>query len=216
MIKATAGDRIRARRKEIQLTQKALAAKVGVSHVAISQWEKDETVPRGENLLRVAEALGCAPAYIVDGEGQVFQLSPAPVDFYSVPVIGYGQAAHWTADEQLRQTLNNVEYVQSHMALSEAAFALMIKGKAMEPELREGDCAIFEPELAPLPGDVVVALCGDETRVAKYRSRGIVGGKECFELVPLNEDYPPVRSQQVSVRIIGTLVEQRRYRQRNE
>ncbi|WP_353247401.1 helix-turn-helix domain-containing protein [Pantoea stewartii] len=33
----------RARRKELRLTQKDLASKVGVSHVSISQWEKDET-----------------------------------------------------------------------------------------------------------------------------------------------------------------------------
>lgn len=53
----TLGDRIRLRRKSLQLTQKQLAQQVKVSHVAISQWEKEETLPRGENLLRLAEAL---------------------------------------------------------------------------------------------------------------------------------------------------------------
>ncbi|MFY1040031.1 helix-turn-helix domain-containing protein [Pantoea agglomerans] len=36
----TLGDRIRLRRKSLQLTQKQLAQQVKVSHVAISQWEK--------------------------------------------------------------------------------------------------------------------------------------------------------------------------------
>lgn len=215
MKKETPGDRLRARRKELQLTQKALAAKVGVSHVAISQWEKDETVPRGENLLRVAEALGCAPAYIVDGEGQIFQLSPPPAAFHSLPVLSYAQAAKWMNENALRQGIDNVEFIQSNIPLSDAAFALIIRGNAMDPELREGDCAIFDPAISPLPGDFVVAVCGEETLFAKYRPRGNVGGEARFELVPLNEDYPTVCSHQTPVRITGTLVEQRRYRKRD-
>ncbi|WP_445235325.1 helix-turn-helix domain-containing protein [Erwinia sp. MYb416] len=38
MKNTSVGERIRALRKELRLTQKDLAAKVGVSHVSISQW----------------------------------------------------------------------------------------------------------------------------------------------------------------------------------
>ncbi|WGO84502.1 helix-turn-helix domain-containing protein [Arsenophonus apicola] len=61
------GQRIRLRRKELQLTQKQLGKKVGVSHVAISQWEKEETEPNGDNLLSLADALMCTPEYIIRG-----------------------------------------------------------------------------------------------------------------------------------------------------
>ncbi|EPE8592259.1 helix-turn-helix domain-containing protein, partial [Escherichia coli] len=45
------GERIRARRKELKIRQAALGKMVGVSNVAISQWERSETEPNGENLL---------------------------------------------------------------------------------------------------------------------------------------------------------------------
>ncbi|MFS1583701.1 MAG: helix-turn-helix domain-containing protein [Candidatus Arsenophonus phytopathogenicus] len=61
------GQRIRLRRKELQLTQKQLGKRVGVSHVAISQWEKEETEPNGDNLLSLADALMCTPEYIIRG-----------------------------------------------------------------------------------------------------------------------------------------------------
>ncbi|PAV09902.1 hypothetical protein CBG25_02590 [Arsenophonus sp. ENCA] len=61
------GQRIRLRRKELELTQQQLGKKVGVSHVAISQWEKEETEPNGDNLLSLADALICTPEYIIRG-----------------------------------------------------------------------------------------------------------------------------------------------------
>ncbi|MFH8134843.1 helix-turn-helix domain-containing protein [Pantoea osteomyelitidis] len=215
MNKESAGDRIRARRKELKLTQKALAAKVGVSHVAVSQWEKDETVPRGENLLRVSEALGCAPAWIVDGEGEIFNFASPPANFCSVPVIPYAQAAHWTADYLLRYPEHDVEFVQSNMDLSASAFALVLQGSAMAPEFYQGDCVIIEPAIFPLPGDFVAAKNGDEAVFMKYRPRGVINGENLFELVPLNEDYPVLRSHQCPLHIIGTMVEHRRYRRRD-
>ncbi|HGJ5854899.1 helix-turn-helix domain-containing protein [Arsenophonus nasoniae] len=61
------GERIRLRRKELELTQKQLGKRVGVSHVAISQWEKEETEPKGDNLLSLADALMCTAEYILRG-----------------------------------------------------------------------------------------------------------------------------------------------------
>lgn len=62
------GERIRARRKELKIRQAALGKMVGVSNVAISQWERSETEPNGENLLALANALKCSPDYLMKGE----------------------------------------------------------------------------------------------------------------------------------------------------
>ena len=214
MNRQTIGDRIRARRKECRLTQKALAAKVGVSHVAISQWEKDETVPRGENLLRVAAALGCTPAWVFDGEGDLFMLPTSPTErAHAVPIISYQQAANWRGTAFL-ESPEGVSWLQSNVDLSSAAFALIITGNAMEPEFRAGDAIIIDPAVMPIPGDFVVAATGSEALFAKYRPRGMVEGEEVFELVPLNDDYPSLRSNQTPVSLAGTLIEHRRYRQK--
>lgn len=82
----SAGERIRLRRKELKLTQQALSRVVGVSHVAISQWERGETDPSGENLLALAKALRCQPGYLVygstvDGSQDVISREiPEPID----------------------------------------------------------------------------------------------------------------------------------------
>ncbi|WGL95987.1 helix-turn-helix domain-containing protein [Arsenophonus nasoniae] len=73
------GERIKLRRKEFGLTQKQLGKKVGVSHVAISQWEKEETEPNGDNLLSLADALMCSPEYIIRGTSKS---EPAQNDNY--------------------------------------------------------------------------------------------------------------------------------------
>ncbi|EIW8505120.1 transcriptional regulator [Klebsiella pneumoniae] len=68
MNKATAGQRIRQRRKHLGLSQKDLSKACGVSESSISLWEGDNTAPRGENLHKLASALQCSPTWILCGD----------------------------------------------------------------------------------------------------------------------------------------------------
>ena len=54
----TTGQRIKAARKKAGMTQAALAEKLGISYVNISQLEKDQRNPKLETLQRIANALG--------------------------------------------------------------------------------------------------------------------------------------------------------------
>jgi len=54
---STLGQRIRSFRKKIGMTQKELAAAVGMSHNAISHYEKDEREPNIQVLLNIAQTL---------------------------------------------------------------------------------------------------------------------------------------------------------------
>lgn len=49
------GEEIRLLRKEMGLTQQALAAKLGVSFAAVNRWERGHNVPHSERLLRIRE-----------------------------------------------------------------------------------------------------------------------------------------------------------------
>lgn len=62
------GERIRARRKELKLTQRALAKIARVSHVTISQWETGDSEPGGKNLFALSKALQCSPTWILFGD----------------------------------------------------------------------------------------------------------------------------------------------------
>ncbi|MBU9832550.1 helix-turn-helix domain-containing protein [Rahnella sp. FC061912-K] len=66
----TPGHRLKERRKALKLTQRELGKAVGVAHVTISQWERDDTAPSGKNLFALSAALKCSPTWILMGDEQ--------------------------------------------------------------------------------------------------------------------------------------------------
>jgi SOS-response transcriptional repressor LexA len=97
--------------------------------------------------------------------------------------------------------------------ISDYAFALVLEGNSMEPDFRDGDKVVIDPELKPIPGDFVAARCqGDHGTFKKYRPRGVnEHGVEMFDLVPLNEDYPILHETAETCNIAGVLVEHHKY-----
>lgn len=70
-------ERIKQRRKSLKLTQEQIAKQVGVSKATISQWEKGDTSPNGENTLRLAKALQTSADWILYGD-QPRRIDAAP------------------------------------------------------------------------------------------------------------------------------------------
>ena len=71
---------------------------------------------------------------------------------------------------------------------------------------------MIDPDVQPKPGGFVAARNGkQEATFKRYRPRGLnEKGVEYFELVPLNENYPTMRSDLEEITIIGTAVEHRK------
>lgn len=214
-------DRIKQRRTALFLTQGELAKKVGVSRVAVSQWERGDTSPKGENLFSLSNALDCRAEWLIDGKGDL-NLKPASnviaaeAGSHKIPVLSYVQAGNWQESQDFRGIDGGYEYVTADLDDDSRAFAVWVQGNSMTPEFNEGDLIIVDPDVAPLPGDFVVAKNGgEECTFKKYRPRGHKeDGSEIFELVPLNEDYPTLRSETCTIRIIGTMIEHRKFRRR--
>ncbi|TPE15708.1 helix-turn-helix domain-containing protein [Pantoea vagans] len=205
----TLGDRIRLRRKSLQLTQKQLAQQVNVSHVAVSQWEKEETLPRGENLLRLSEALGCAPAFLIEGDGPVFSES-AWAGLHQIPLLAQRDVAQWLSDAgSVRQD----RLMHNDMALSQQSFAFRVEDQSMAPAILRADVVIIDPSLSPQPGDSVLALQQQVALLRTWRQRGSEEGVTQFELAPVNINFPELHSRRDNLKLIGTLVELRRFRQ---
>ena len=66
------GDRIRARRKEMKLTQADLAKRMGAgaSRESISQWENSIYTPEADNLFKLASALGVNARWLLGGKDE--------------------------------------------------------------------------------------------------------------------------------------------------
>lgn len=219
-------ERIKNTRKRLGYSQDVLGAKVGVSRVAVSQWERDETTPSGRYLNDLAAALGVSVEWLITGKGDannpgpafVVNVEPAVIpQGRRVPILSYVQAGQWREMcEQATAFDGNVEYVSAGVDIGPCGFGLWLRGDSMTPLFNEGDLVIIDPDEHPRPGDYVVATNGsNEATFKKYRARGeYENGQPRFELVPLNEDHETLSTDHTQIIIIGVMVEHRSYRKR--
>lgn len=228
-------DRLRWALESAELSQSDLARSIGVSPQSIQYLSSTENNAQGSrHTTAIARATGVNPDWLATGAGfAVFELGEKPAHAVNVslaslgtrriPVLSYVQAGAMTEAGCVDLAQVYDDYITTDLELSEQAFALEIKGESMvappgsgEESFAEGDRIIVDCTVTPLPGDFVVARNGDhEATFKKYRPRGMdEQGREVFELVPLNPDYPTIRSDRQDVRIVGVMVEHRRYRKR--
>lgn len=209
--------------------QSEMARHIGVSPQAVQKWLAGLAEPRGKNLDLAAEYLGVTPAALKFGDTARSHTNPIPASEHSpasrpfdenvrpatpslrpIPVISSVQAGA-LRDMETPYPLGSgyaVEYTDDDK-LSRWAFGLDVEGQSMMPMFQPGDRIIVDPDLAPNPGDFVVARNGsDQATFKKYRPRGIDhNGEMIFELVPLNDDYPTLRSDTEHLVVIGVVTE---------
>lgn len=65
--KTGVGARIRQARRAKDLTQTALGDLIGVDQSRVAEWEREQHTPSGDNLRRLAAALGATPDQLLDG-----------------------------------------------------------------------------------------------------------------------------------------------------
>jgi SOS-response transcriptional repressor LexA len=140
-------------------------------------------------------------------------VKPARAGGRAIPVISAVQAGLMTDMEAPYAPGDGFDIIYTDDELLSAfAFGLEIEGLSMMPDFRPGDRVIIDPDLAPNPGDFVVAKNGgNQATFKKYRPRGVSeNGDEIFELVPLNEDFASMRSDATHLQVIGVMTEHRK------
>ncbi len=202
------------------VTQAELARRCNVKPPSVNGWLNGKAkFLRGENLLAAAKALNVSQHWLATGQGEMTAIdtnvSSSTVGDRRIPLINYVQAGKLTEVTNIND-IGADSWILTDLELSRNAFALEIKGNSMLPDFSEGDRIIIDPDIVPQPGDFVVAKNHkEEATFKKYRLKGIdSNGDNIFELIPLNEDYPTLRSDMIPLRIIGTMIEHRKYRKR--
>lgn len=215
-------DRIREAITASGKSQAQIAVETKKTAGAVTQWlDGSIKTLRAETADALEKATGYRAAWLVTGKGPKLVLDKsnvllANIGSKQIPLISYVQAGNWTGAVDPFQPNDAHDWLMTDLDLSDNAFALEIKGDSMLPDYRPGDRVIIDPSVQPQPGDLVVAKNGeDEATFKKYRPRGMdLHGNMVFELVPLNDDYPTIRSDITPIQIIGTMVEHRKYRRR--
>lgn len=217
------GLRLRSARKHAGMTQVQASKASGIPQSTISTAEREGHGSADTPVF--AKMYGVDSHWLATGEGEMLpagsrsepsNVVPAAIGTRRVPLISYVQAGCWTEATDPATVGDGFEYLLTDLELSGSAFALQIEGESMLPQFRPGDRVIVDPEICPQPGDFVVAMNGGhEATFKKYRPRSLdEAGNVVFELIPLNEDFAPMRSDQTPIRIVGTMMEHRQYRRR--
>jgi transcriptional regulator with XRE-family HTH domain len=84
------GERIRARRVQLGLSQLALATRLETSPMQVSRWERQATSPVLESVAALADALDCTLDWLVAGRGEP---PPPPAETLEESGTGTDEAA---------------------------------------------------------------------------------------------------------------------------
>lgn len=199
-----------------------LARAVGVKPPSVSDWlsGKSRTM-EGENLLKASKFLGVNANWLASGIGsptdknkqiimdeELSNILFRDLGLHKIPVFDYVQAGQWKEVSYDGATPLSYTYTDYIGTNPEAIFSVIVQGNSMEPDFKEGDMLIADSSITPKPGSFVIAQNGShEATFKKYR---VVShdeyGRDVFELIPLNSDYPTLFSKSHDIRIIGVVV----------
>lgn len=192
-------ERIRARRKDLKLTQAVLAKLVGVNRVTVTGWESGDYEPGGSNLQGLAAALKTNPQWIITGQGDpdCDEIIYKPTEKFGVkkiPILSWVQAGEWTESGAPITEDDISEWIFTTASLSEEGFALRVRGDSMTnpngaPSIPEGSFVVVDPDYGSpqeVNGKIVVAqIVGSaEATLKKF----VIDGPLKY-LVPLNPNY---------------------------
>lgn len=197
--------------------QSALARVINASPQTIHNWQERGISKQG--MLKAQEVIGCSALWLETGNGPMsLNVLCNASQLYSktnqIPLIRPDQALQVSPNSAVPALGEPVCWLFTHTNLSARAYALEVWGNSMSPRFQEGDWIILDPKALPEPGDFVVARYTEKNELIfrKYRPKGLDSSRNMmFELIPLNEDFPSLRSNIIPIEIIGTLVEHRTF-----
>lgn len=200
--------------KKLKNTEMADFCKV--SKASVGQWFNGPTKELdGTNLTLAAEFLGVNHKWLagerapmVASENSFSNVSYNNDEIMKIPVLDYVQAGLFNTVGYDGINPIGETYTTYRSSKEKSVFSLTVQGESMLPDFRPGDSLIIDSALAPQAGSFVIAQNGDyEATFKKYRVTGYDEfGREIFELVPLNPDYPTLSSLNHNISIIGVMV----------
>lgn len=155
-------NRIKELRERAGLSQRALAKKLGISHVSVSLWENGKSVPNGESLLNLSyilqasvdELLGLPTYKITASEHRV------------LPLLGSISAG--TPLEAV-EILDHIEVPGNLADKYPDAFVLQVTGDSMDKVIPDGAYVVVTPDVEPAPHSIVAACVnGYEATIKRY------------------------------------------------
>lgn len=201
-------EKLRERRKELDLTMLQVAQKTGVSEATISRWESGDIANmRRDKIISLANALQVHPSFIM-GEDE-YNEACANNSFYDniiplpnmnkVPLIGTIACGEpILAEENIECEIDIPEDIN-------ADFALRCSGNSMiDARILDGDIVYIRQQPTVNNGEIAAVLIGNEATLKK-----VYIAENTVTLVACNTAYQPLvytNEQLNEIRILGKAV----------
>ena len=216
-------EKLKARRKELKLTQKNIADQLGISYQAYSAWERGVKEPSKEKVKRLEQILKVPRGYFTEIE--IVRL------YNTLSNKGKNQVVEYTRNlvqkEKTQQVIsvseNLYEYhVYEKMSAGIGAsvyddrnydtvyfneklahdFSSWVSGDSMEPKYQNGSVALIRETGFDYDGAVYAVVCNNQTYIKRvYRE------EKGLRLVSINPKYKDIFiSYDEDPRIVGVIV----------
>mgnify|MGYP000963738432 FL=1 len=216
-------EKLKARRKELKLTQKEIAEELGISFQAYSAWERGIKEPSKEKVAQLENILKVAKGYFTQieivrlynslskqgkdkvmlyarnlaQEEQTQKVATMPERLYEYRVyerMSAGIGASVYDDRNFDTVYFNEELAHD--------FASWVAGDSMEPKYQNGSVALIRETGFDYDGAVYAVVCNNQTYIKRvYRE------EDGLRLVSINPKYKDIFiSYEDDPRIVGIIV----------
>mgnify|MGYP001016123268 FL=1 len=216
-------EKLKARRKELKLTQKEIAEELGISFQAYSAWERGIKEPSKEKVAQLENILKVAKGYFTQieivrlynslskqgkdkvvlyarnlaQEEQTQKVATMPERLYEYRIyerMSAGIGASVYDDRNFDTVYFNEELAHD--------FASWVAGDSMEPKYQNGSVALIRETGFDYDGAVYAVVCNNQTYIKRvYRE------EDGLRLVSINPKYKDIFiSYEEDPRIVGIIV----------
>ncbi|MBL4820206.1 MAG: helix-turn-helix domain-containing protein [Gammaproteobacteria bacterium] len=184
------GGRIKSKRKELGLTQTFVSSYIGVTPPTIGQWEREETTPRGENVIKLGEVLNVSPGWIITGKHTLDAGTPSSMakEIRLVPMVTMEALHKKFQVRNLNEQATQFRVISG--TISSDSFAVQASGDAMlnphgGPSMPDGTILIVDPTASYGDKSYVIAV---SKKAGPLFRKYLVDGPHLW-LKALNPDY---------------------------
>lgn len=161
----TFGEKLRLARREQNLTQRELAARINAKHNSISNWENDQNMPDPDTIQHLCWALDVQPNYFFSIESPQYPVNMIPsLKLKKVPLLG--TIVHADTIATPPQPLGEVELP----AQIEADFALVCQGDSMvNARIFDGDIVFIRRQETVEDGQLAAVVLDGEASLKRLQ-----------------------------------------------
>lgn len=199
-------DRIKQRRKELQMSQDELALKTGYKgKSAISRIENGQRELSQSQIEIFAKALQTTPSYLMGWEQDKTDLSGIPgvipvKKIIKIPILGHIQCG-----KPVMSVENYEGYFPADPEIINSDFCLYADGDSMiDAGINEGDLVFFKQTPQVENGTIAAVFVDDTTTLKRFYRK-----ENQIILQPENKSYSPIiidLDESTNIRILGEMV----------